>query len=204
MNNIDLVSEKYRKFLCSVKLDSRIHYFVAGCDINNFNDDKLLLDSRGMLILMPASNSIFGIAEMNEALIFDRDNFIEWVEELKPLLTAGNSYTYALYDMDLLYNELLMKSLYNIQTLAPKTIEEFVNFVNLADDFAIQTHNKNLKELIRSESMTLLWESYYDIEIWNKDKDTILNHLILKFNEIDFKISFAKIYSIFISSFHFC
>jgi len=73
MNNIDLVSEKYRKFLCSVKLDSRIRYFVAGCDINNFNDDKLLLDSRGMLILMPASDSIFGIEEMNEALIFDRD-----------------------------------------------------------------------------------------------------------------------------------
>jgi hypothetical protein len=123
---------------------------------------------------------------------------------LKPHLAADSSYTYALYDLDLLYNELLMKSLYSIQTLACQTIEEFVNFVNLADDFAIQTRNKHLKELIRSESMTLLWESYYDIEIWNKDKDTTLNYLILNFNEIDFKISFAKIYSIFISNFHFC
>lgn len=204
MNNIDLVSEKYRKFLCSVKLDSRIYYIIAGCDINNNNDDKLLLDSRGRLILMPLSNSIFGIAEMKEALIFDRDNFIQWIEELKPLLAAESSYSYALYDMDLLYNELLIKNLYSIHTLARKTIEEFVNFVNLVDDFAIQTHNDNLKELIRSESITLLWESYYDIEFWNKDKDTTFNSLITNFNEIDFKISFAKMYSIFISNLHFC
>lgn len=204
MKDIKNISEKYRKYLCTIKLDRREYFFIAGSDVSENFKDKLLLDNFNKLVLI-SNSKLLTLNILKETLIFDSENFTPWLKELKIKIKNGNcnKYTYALYDFDLLYDSLLLQSLLEIHTLPREIVKEYIDFVNLVDDYATQTNNIELKSLTNSKSVRLLWESYYDLEFWKKENNIAYENLIQNFNEIEFKIDFAKIYSVFISNFHF-
>lgn len=205
IEDINTISEKYRKYLCSIKLDSKKYYFIAGTDLNYDLEDKLLLDKYSKLLLMNSVDILFKINLYTEVVVFDNENFNLWFDNIKLFLEKNNheDYTYALYDLDLIHKIYIFESLYQVQYLSREKIKEFVDFINLVNDYAIQSGNQELKSLIQSNSVQILWETYYDIEFWKKDKVGTFENLITNFNEIEFKINLAKIYAYFISCFHF-
>lgn len=203
IKEINLMSEKYRKYLTSVKYDNKLYYFVFGTDLNNDSIDYIVIDSLNRMLFYDSIDNLIKYIYKDSSNSYDSKNFHIWISQIRNHIDHKLEYSYAFYNIDFIYSAFIQKSMLYINKLKRKNLEEFINFINLVNDYALQTENKYLRKLTKDDSIRSLWDYYYNIDIWMKEKESSFEFLFKNFNEINFRINLAKIFSIFVSKIHF-
>lgn len=194
-----LISDKYRKYIVSMKLFNENKYFIWGSDLLEKEEDKFLLDPKGNIITSPNLHLFLSsLLESNKDVnLFDINNLLNWKKEVQHILTKfKNGYSgYAKYDLDILLKYFIANDKINIHLLSFKILKEYVGFINFVDDFANQTNDSKLLKLTHERNLRFLWNYVYDNYIW-KNKLKNENKLIKNaaFNEKNFRKKFIEIF----------
>ena len=203
-DDIDLISEKYRKYLIKIKISDSSYYFIHGADITDDYKDKLLIDSNKKILLFGKLEDLFNYIEQSNYL-FDVDNFKKWIKSLREFF--GNKYPehleYCIYDMNLIRLLFIDFKSNDIFNYGKVYLEEYASFINLVDDYSNQMKNKALSDLLEELNIRLLWDYFYDFHIWKTSEEKKMefqNKINTEWSEESFRKNFSKIYNTFISS----
>lgn len=200
------LSEKYRKYIVTLKFLNEEYFIIWGTDLNENEQDKLLLDENGKIVtILKEELILYNLMKFGtEINYFDKENFLKWQNELKKFskIFSGNNLSYTKYEIDLLIENFIMNNIVDFK-LSQKIYKEYVDFINLVNDFAIQTNDVRLLKLTREKNIRYLWNFSYDNHLFN---NSINNNMCIdkkKFDEIKFKKIFFQIMIYFILKLRF-
>ncbi len=148
---MEKINEQYGKWIININYDSKIHYMVWYTDVKDDDKDKFIINESKKII---ASESIILLQEflLKEEKIADKNNTNKWIHECLKLDQAVS----ILYDLDIVFVSLKNK------LFTHKSLESFVNFVNIFTDYAEQIYYKELLGITSDDDIRDLWEYYYD------------------------------------------
>ncbi len=117
----------------------------------------------------------------NDVKLFDTENTKVWLELMENARNKDAKFeSSTLFDLNNLLEWLGVGCQKNLKMIPPLVFKEFTDFVNLIDDYALQTKNKQLIELTHETNLRKFWNVYYDKYIWKTD--SVLDFHIIEEN----------------------
>lgn len=172
------ISEKYRKYLLSSKYKNGSYYMVAGADLEQNEEDKVLISTDSKIMLF---SNIMSIAEYvkNANSCFDHSNLIEWAEFLNTL-----SKPYAFINLD---------SIQKIDNFDDKENIDAIFFsLGIIKDYAHQVGNSDLLCVFNTKDLMRFNDCCLDFLVWKITSDFDIK----KINISKLNASLDKIYKI--------
>lgn len=177
-----ILSEKYQKYLVSLRIRNESFYCVWGSDLSYHFDDKFVLDNKNNIIISKKVSTLLRyLRKENDVNLFDTENTKVWLEMMENARNKDAKIeSSSVYDLNILLEWLGVGCQKNLQMIPPLVFKEFTDFVNLIDDYALQTKNKQLIELTHETNLRQFWNVYYDKYIWKTD--SLLDFQIIEEN----------------------
>lgn len=197
---IDNLSMKYKKYISLIILNNSNYYLISGEDTEG--NDRLLINDKNEILLSHDILKLANYSRYNK--VFDNSNFKKWVNTILPLLKENKHYYYAEFDLDSIYKNYISSQRNILLNNSRANYNEYINFINLVHDYSLQANSDILIKLINNKYVNLFWEISYDKCLWKKNSSSDNEKGIFKsFDNNTFRVSIAKIYSIFISNIRF-
>ena len=194
--NSDSISEKYRKYVLGMVLNSQLLYGLQGADTTTFNyDDKYLTDEHGAILLFRTISSVVDYIQKDHFLAFDRDNLLGWAQEYR------GSLPYSTFNLDRIHS--LIKSTISLHSLSQADTIEILMFINLFGDYAYQREQNDptLLLLHRHREISTFFDFAYDNYVWDDPEHAgyrSLNELdFLRFDEAAFRRTIEQMLTVF-------
>lgn len=195
---MDKISEKYKKYLVEIKLNSKKKLFVSGQNISKDYDDFLLLDIHGKILTFSNLDQIKKFI-LEDSDLPDKDNLHNWVREFK------SQKPYITYDIDKIFQNIKIST--GFKELSKDALSQIVDLINIIGDYAYQVNHKELILLFEDKSIDLFKELFMDIFIWKEDTEkpkSDLEKLSKNIPYADFKLAFEKLFNLFSQQFSSC
>ena len=129
------ISEKYKKYLVEIKLNCEKKLFVSGMNISKDDEDFLLIDGQGKILIFNDFHQIKQFI-IDEKSLLDRDNLHRWAQELE------NRKPYVSYDVDKIVQ--ILKLSEDLKCLKKCELSHIVDLINIIGDYAYQINFKDL------------------------------------------------------------
>lgn len=154
-------SEKYRKYLISIKTNGNNKLAIWGTDMSDNEEDKFLANINGEILLFDSKREITETVSVYNEIVFDSNNFMKWVGNVQ------DEIEYASYDIDnlekvLIDNRPILKEGFKDDCI------DLLSFMDLCGDYAYQFSDDSIKRLIENQNTSIFRDYVYSVFLWNE------------------------------------
>lgn len=162
--HLDILSDKYRKYVSSMILDKNEYFFVYGTDLTEQDTEKLLLNDEHVALFVSLEDCLIYLHHY-ESQLFDKQRTLKWSKEFEKVFDKHNvrQYTYHQYDLDKIRQTIGRN---NLGRLLAKSSIELLDFINLVEDYAEQTNSEPLNTLLNARITRDWLERVYNADVF--------------------------------------
>ena len=176
---MNLLYEKYQKYIIAFSIGGRKYYCVWGNDLSEKNPTaKLLCDSNNNIIAFESMGELIKAVPPLKKYFFDKNNFIKFVKELSKV-NSKRIKVDCVINIDPVYEEIQKMNFSDKFLKNHLFFNGYVTLINLIDDYGIQIKDKSF-EALNDKDFNNMWEHYYDMFLWNAPKYNYKNAKIKK------------------------
>lgn len=161
--------------------------------------DHFLLNNNKQIIFFKKATHIKDNIVVLSRYNFKTVRFKNWSKDLKKLKTLKSDCT---FDLDTIYK--IFINFTDPLKLNISDLKDYIDFINIAGDYAHQIKCDKLLRLRREKNIDLLWEYTYDVFFWGvkgNEKVKLHNKMKKAWNKQRFRSAFQEIFTLFTGSF---